>query len=57
MPRLNPDALTEFTLASPNAAPYANNRGRLDADGAATAEIAFPAPLSPALTGLVLNHA
>ncbi len=54
---LNVDAYTFQSLLAPNAAPFGNTFGLLDANGQATATVTLPPGLSPALAGLRADHA
>ena len=54
---LNVDAYTFQSLLAPNAPPFGNTLGLLDANGQATATVTLPPGLSPAFAGLRADHA
>lgn len=54
---LNPDAYFNLTLLHPNQPPLTASLGPLDAEGKGAAQLAIPAGLDPALTGVSVYHA
>lgn len=54
---LNHDGYFDLTIGAANVAPFSSTLGNFPASGFASAEIAVPAGLPPALIGLTLDHA